>query len=288
VPGTLVVTGAGGFLGEAILRAAPARLPNWRVVPLASPRRGGPDLTDPEAERRLRDVLPTPAPAGTALIHAAAVVDFASPAATLANAAMSLTMARWARDARVGFAALVSSVGVLPFIDSSDRRQPRTLYGLGKLTAEHAWSLLLRPDLTAVVRISGIVGWQEKPTLFWNRLLLAAARGSATEGQPVVRRRHSLRNYVTVDAAAASVLHVVEQRVAGTHLLAGRDAVDVGTYIQALTRLPRSRLDVRWEDDGGRDEAVYEVSETFRPLLEDFDSSLAALWARRPPWSLSP
>jgi nucleoside-diphosphate-sugar epimerase len=276
---TVIVTGASGFLGGAIVSAAAGSA----MIAIPSPREGGPDLEAVDAADRI-EAFVGDAARGALLIHAAARVDLHSPDALLSNTAMAVGVSRWAQRAGIAHALLVSSVSVLPWVAGADAGgQPRSFYGLGKLTAEEVWNLTFPPAQRAIVRLSGIWGWQQRPSLFWNRLLLDAARGPRG-ARAIVRRRRSTRNYVSAPEAAAALLHVVERRVCGVLSLAGRDAVTMGALVDALRLLPGSRLDVEIQDDGGEDASVYAPSAELEPLLRSFDETLRTLWDNRPAW----
>lgn len=280
---TLIVTGAGGFLGEAIVEAA-GRDGTFRVLPVLSPRAGGIDLAS-EAAPDVFAHLEIGDASAACLVHAAAVVEFDTPRAMLANAAMALHTALWARSMRIGFCVLVSSVSVLPFSDPAPSgRDPRSLYGVGKLSAEYAWEALLPRDKVAVARVSGVWGWQRRPTLFWNRLLLAAARGASSGPSIRVQRRRSRRNYVSADDAARCLLGLARHRSAGTVTIAGRDAVDLGTFVDCVRRLPGSRLAFEDADDGASDETLYDASASVQRWLRSFPEALDAIWSGRPAW----
>jgi nucleoside-diphosphate-sugar epimerase len=267
---------------EAIAREHPGA----RVSPLPSPRHGGVDLTHPDAPARLTTAFPVRNPEAAALIHAAAAVDWDGRDGFLSNAAMAFNVATWARSMRIGFCALVSSVSVFgarPRASADSPCEPTTAYGLGKWTAERSWALLLPEAQRAVVRLAGLLGWQRRPTLFWNRLLLTAA-GVASEAPPIVRRGASRRNYVSVDEAAACIVGLVAARRPGTYLVAGRDVVDTRAFVAALGALPGASLAVEWRDDGGADEMIYEPSPPLVAWLRPFAAELPAMWARRPAW----
>jgi nucleoside-diphosphate-sugar epimerase len=273
---TLIVTGATGFVGREIVARA-ERTGRWRVIGLS--RATGFDLAAPEAGEQLRR-LDIGDPAETVLIHSAARIEYDSQAAVIANAAMAVSTAQWARELGIVHQVLVSSVAVLPILNPADRRQPATLYGVGKAAAEHSWRVLLPPSSLAVVRLAGVWGWQDPPGMFWNRLLLQAVRGSATV--PVINRRHSRRNYLSVHDAARVLLHVADARLHGVYLAAGRDTLDNAQFVEALQRLPDSRLTVEWRDDGGHDEVLYDCSPEVSALLASFAEQLVALWSERP------
>lgn len=284
----VVITGASGFLGAAVVAAARAVQPTLSVTAVDSPSEGGIDLTAPDAAARLQAAVRLDDPGATVLIHAAARVRWDAPEGLLANAAMAVNVASWGREAGVGFAVLVSAVNVFatrPFTPGNAPCRPPSMYGVGKLAAEHAWRVLLPPQRRTVVRLAGIWGWQRRPTLFWNRLLLRAA-GIETGAALVVRRRRSRRNYISAREASACLLGLAADRVPGVFLAAGLDVVSVEQFVEAVATLPGSRVDVDWQDDGGSDEIVYETSPELRRWLRPFPEELAAVWAARPAWVL--
>ena len=274
---TLVISGASGFLGEHLVRLAFAGLPQVKIVPLVSPRHGGIDLTLPGASRELTRLIRLDCPQETALIHAAARVSFDSADGLLANAAMAVHVAEWARDAGISFATLVSSVIVSPAAGSRD-----SLYAIGKRATEQVWQLVFPPASRAIVRLAGVWGWQANPTLFWNRLLLCAAGQTCT---PLpLRRARSRRNYISVSEAANSALHLTAQRMAGSYVAASAEAIDLGTFVEALRNLPESRLQLDWQDDGLSDEVLYTPSPELAALLHPFAEVLEETWRTRPLW----
>lgn len=280
-----MITGASGFLGASLMKAASNLCPEVRVHAIASPRSGGIDLAQPDACERLRSEIPIPHPEEAALIHAAAVVEWdESERALSGNAAMAFNAARWARDTGVGFYVLVSGVNVyrsVPKIEAVDTYvEPPNLYGVGKLAAEHIWRILLPEEQRATVRLAGIWGWQSRPTMFWNRILQAAVHGSTAP--LTVRRGASFRNYISAPESAECLLRIAAHKTHGLFLGAGRDAVDTRSFVSAVQDLPSSRLDVEWQDDGGRDESIFIPSPELLPYLKPFPEVLANLWRNRP------
>jgi len=285
----MVVTGASGFLGQTLLEAAATTWPDATIVPIHSPRCGGIDLVQPKASEQLAATIPMANSHDAILIHAAATVEWDTPDGFLANAAMAVNVATWARAVGIGFSVLVSGVNVygpLPIADAQTPCQPTTMYGLGKWAAEQVWRLILPQERTAIVRLAGLWGWQRKPTLFWNRLLLAATHGGWLEERPVVRRSRSRRNYISTLEASECLLRLGIQRMAGLFLAAGLDTVDTGSFVRALQKLSGSRLSVDWQDDGGVDEHLYHPSPELLPWLKPFPEVLSTMWATQPEWVL--
>jgi len=284
---TVLVTGASGFLGQTLLEVAETNWPNATLLPIHSARRDGIDLAHPDILENLRKAIQISNPNKTVLIHAAAAVEWDTPNGLLANATMAVNVAMWAKSTKIGFCVLVSGVNVyetLPYADTGTRCRPPTFYGLGKLVSEHVWCLLLPGEHRAIVRLAGIWGWQRRPTLFWNRLLLAAARGTPPEPRLVVRRSRSRRNYISAREASHCLLQIGVNRMPGLFLGAGRDVVDTQSVVNALQDLPGSKLSVDWEDDGGTDDVIYRPSDELFPWLNPFRQELSTFWANRPNW----
>lgn len=284
----LIITGASGFLGGELVTQARRLRPTVRITPLLSPRRGGIDLTDPNSAGQLSTDLPIDDPAGTALIHAAAVIQAAVD--SLANETMARRLAEWAQSAGIGFSVMVSSVSVYAPLPASTpvdaSTQPVSPYGLDKLNGERVWLRTLPAEKRAIVRLSGVWGWQRRPTLFWNRLLLAAARGSPPDPIPVVMRKRSRRNYVSASEAGECLIQVAINRMAGTFLVAGRSQMNTESFVHSLQQLPGSRLVVEWRDDGDCDECLYSFSPEIEPWLQPFENALSTTWAAKPGWLL--
>jgi len=288
---TLVITGASGFLGHTLTEVARDSWPEATLLPLNSPRHGGIDLAKPSASGDLEAAIQLTNPREAILIHAAALVKWSSVDGLMANVAMAVNVATWARAMDIGFSVLVSGVNVypdVPFANIYTPCCPTSFYGIGKVVAEHLWRLLIPEERSAIVRLAGIWGWQPRPTLFWNTLLLAAARGFTGDSRPIVRRKRSRRNYISAREASECLLQVASNRMAGMFLAAGKDVVDTETFINALETSPDSRLSVDWQDDGGEDEKIYEPSIELLSWLKPFPEELPAIWKSKPDWVMRP
>jgi len=284
---TVVVTGATGFVGTALLDRLRVNHSDARVIALSSARPTGLDLSAHGADEELARRVSVETPRDAVLIHLAAEVDFVSASAAAKNIAMALNVATWARNVGIGFATLASSVSVYaeaPTTTTGSACSPSSPYGIGKLVAEDVWKALLEPRQQAIVRLAGVWGLQARPTLFWNKLLLAAARGSRGEPPLVLARRRSGRNYIAVADAARCLLEVALHRQSGVFIAAGPETVNTGEFVDALAMLPGSRLTIEDSDDGGFDEMLFQPTGALLSLLTPFDQALNDVWSHRPRW----
>jgi nucleoside-diphosphate-sugar epimerase len=272
----IVITGAGGFLGRHL--AAMANSSGVQTVTLiGSPRAPqGVDLAGNHAIRALQQKFPIPDPEETAVIHAAAFVQWDSADAVIQNSMMAFNVASWIAQLKIPVAVLVSGV------NAGIEDPPQTMYGVGKLAAEHIWRVLLR-DRHATVRLAGIWGWQRNPSLFWNRVLTAAARN---ENQPLhVCKKYSRRNYIHAEDASRLLLALAENRGLGSFIAAGRDALSTQEFVEAVQRLPGARLTVNYSEDHCGEDQIYPCSPELLPYIRPFPEALAETWRSKPEWT---
>jgi nucleoside-diphosphate-sugar epimerase len=285
-----ILTGATGFLGASLVTRAYPLFDDIHAVSSGRSASAGNafaiDLAKAGAAERLADSFRFERPETAVVIHAAAVVD-SSEEGRVQNASMARHVATWARDSGVGASVLVSTVSVypdLPRVRLDSPLHPSTIYGLGKLEAEREWTNALGEN-TCIVRVGGIWGWQRRPTMFWNRLLLLAARGSEPGGEPVIPSEGGFRNHISVGEVATCLLQFAKRGQTGVYLLAGSDRLSIGDFARALEGLPGSRLRVRLQEaNSAVDEYVFEPSPEVLPYLKPFPEALAEQWGGRPQW----
>ncbi|MDZ4288670.1 MAG: sugar nucleotide-binding protein [Prosthecobacter sp.] len=277
----LILTGSDGMLGRAIQQVAARHFPEIQVTPIASARRGGFDLCSPQVVDQLLASKPVSNPETAALIHAAASIEWSETEVLARNSLMAAHAASWSRQAGISHSVYVSSVSVYATAEVTPWNascQPDTLYGVSKLAGELAWQALLPADHLSIARMAGILGWQESPGMFWNKLL-----NDAVSPTPQALEFHagSSRNYVTTLEAAECLLHLAVNRVSGTHLVAGRDEVTLGRFVALLEALASKSLPWRKQSEGG-ERCYYQPSPEILPLLRDFENRLTELWQNRP------
>lgn len=286
-----ILTGATGFLGASLVACARPLFDEIRAVTSGRSANAGNaiaiDLVKADAAVTLADLLRLERPESAVVIHAAAVVDN-SEDGRRQNSSMARQVATWVRDSGVGTSLLVSTVSVYPDLARvrlDSPLQPSTIYGTGKLEAEREWTNVLGKENTCIVRVGGIWGWQRRPTLFWNRLLLLAARGSEPGAEPAIPSRGGVRNHVSGGEVATCLLQFANHGRTGVYLLAGSDTLSISDFARALETLPGSRLRVRLQDTGSAAaEYVFEPSPEVLPYLKSLRAALSEEWGRRPEW----
>lgn len=286
-----IVTGATGFLGAALVSCARPLFGEIHAVSSGRSASAGNavpiNLAQTDAAARLAESFRLERPETAVVIHAAAVVDN-SEDGRARNASMARQVATWVRDSGVGTSILVGTVSVypdLPLVRLDSPLDPSTIYGKGKLEAEREWTKVLGNANTCIVRVGGIWGWQRRPTLFWNRLLLLAARGCEPGSEPVIPSEGGVRNHLSVGEVATCLVQFAKCGNRGVYLLAGSDRLSVRDFARALETLPGSRLRVRLQEaSSAADEYCCEPSQEVLPYLKPFQKTLSEEWSRRPGW----
>jgi dTDP-4-dehydrorhamnose reductase len=215
----LLVTGASGFLGGAIVAAAPAA--GWEVVgtALTQPEWIALDVRDGAAvEAVVGDVTPD------AIIHTAyrqhgdeAMAVNAAGAGHVAAAARSRSRPP-ARLIHVSSDAIFGGDGDRP-LREDDPVGPVTVYGVTKAAAEVAVRAA-NPD-ALLVRTSLLIGGPGHAPSPHETLALAAARGE----EQVTFFIDEIRSPIQVDDLAAALLELAEQEIGGPLHVAGTDGV---------------------------------------------------------------
>jgi dTDP-4-dehydrorhamnose reductase len=236
--GPLLVTGASGYLGRAVLGSSEPPVIATRLTSAASPA--------PALEWVELDVRDTAAvEAVFARVHPAAVIHTAyrqagpgfeetnvTGSANVAAAAASLG----ARLVHISTDVVFDGASERPYREE-DEPNPLGPYGRSKLEAEQE-VLRAHPD-ALVVRISLMVGGPEPGTQ--ERTVLAAARGESE----IVFFEDELRSPVLVDDLAAALVELSGRSETGLLHVAGPEPVsryELACRIAAAHGLPPERL----------------------------------------------
>ena len=261
----VVITGATGNVGTALLRAVAASAPHWQVTGLARrlPDRTvapydtadwvGLDLGDPGVGTRLRRVLE----GADAVVHLAwALQPSRDPALmTRTNLDGSQHLIDAARAAGVGHFVHTSSLGAYsPMHGSSHKPRMRedwptggiksSLYSRQKVAVERMLDLLEgEPDAPLVTRLRpGLVLQGAAATAFSRYFLGALAPAAALAPRlPLLPVPNGmLGSAVHADDLADALVRIVEQRAGGAFNIAAEPPLDAATVAHALgaRRLP--------------------------------------------------
>ncbi|OSM02298.1 NAD-dependent epimerase/dehydratase family protein [Magnetofaba australis] len=273
---TILLTGAGGFLGAALWRLLQRERPDDRLIALTRRPVEGAYICDiadpPELLRTLDELTPQ------VIINLAAIADFGAGALARQYPVNTLApglMAQWcaAHDAYLLQASgtLVHGFGQTEFGPQTPIA-PDTDYGQSKWLAEE----LIRASgaRAGIVRIGGIYGAAGPDHLGLNR----AIRG-ALAGQPPTLHGpgQAKRNYLHVDDCARMLLWCLDNQPMQTLWAGGAEILTLEQTLQRLcdALLPNAEP-IREQGDEARDQVVHTS-----PQLPPGRTMLEALRAER-------
>lgn len=269
---SVLVTGAAGFLGRAVVAAADAA--GWAVWPVVHHATGFPREIVAEFDAPTFGQLVRELPRVDAVVHLGARVGWGGlpPAALLApNVLASGHLAAWARHRGAYFvyasAAIVCGVQT-PRIDAATPLHPDTAYGCSKWLGEE--TVRMAEVEGAILRFAGIFGGGGPSHLGLNRALQAATQG---EVPSIHGDGEGRRNYIYVHDAAACIMTCLNRRVTGIHLAAGPAALTIAEMVQAICdEFLGGRPPGRSRGDPARDQVV--VPSPDLPPGRDFRDAL--------------
>jgi len=232
---TVLVTGATGFIGRATVSALESS--GWEVIKATrsieqSVAHGfvAFDLSEPA------EILAMVKNARfDAIVHLGANIGWAGATEpemfvpnVLSTGCLGYLATQW--DAQLIFASAAIVHGARKeIIDIDSPIAPDTPYGYSKwlgeqlLTASHARHCILR--------IAGVFGYGGPTHLGLNHAIAHAMKG---EVPTQIGSGRALRNYVYVKDVAQAIVYALENQLAGVHLLAGDDVMQVSTMLQEI------------------------------------------------------
>jgi nucleoside-diphosphate-sugar epimerase len=235
-PGSVLVTGASGFIGKATVTALGAA--GWRVTAATRSRTSsGPghvllDLGDPASLLAL---------AGgerfDAIVHLGARVGLGDSTMVesfapnvMATGWLACLAAQW--QARLVFASTAIVHGArTERIDADSPLVTDTAYAQSKWLAEQLVQASGAPHCT--LRLAGVFGAAGPAHLGLNRAIDGAMRGET----PVqVGSGRALRTYVYVEDVASTIAYALRTDLAGTHLVAASEASSIGGMLEDICR----------------------------------------------------
>jgi len=228
----VLITGAGGFVGSALLDHLSTK--DWQVLPCVRQKNDLPDeivldFCGPDAVQQIQKL-----PKVDMVVHLGARVDFtATPEELYApNVDATKRFAEWAVRTKAHF-IFASSIAVYDSQEHfiTDKSVPRadTPYGRSKLAAEQ--EIKKTGVMHAILRIGGIYGGDGPDTLSINRSIRQAMSGDV----PI---RHCAggikRNYIFVKDLAETICFCMDHRTEGTYLVAGSQAYTMDEMLRAI------------------------------------------------------
>ena len=234
----VLVTGATGFIGRATVPALAAA--GWKIT------RGSRLAAEPLVKGVVRLDLSEPATVLAlakqvrfdAIVHLGARVGFAGETEAelfvpnvLATGCLAYLAGLW--DARLIFSSTAIVHGVRQeTIESDSPLCPDTAYAKSKWLGEQL--LAASPAHHCVLRIAGVFGCGGPVHLGLN----CAIDGAIKSELPVqVGSGGALRNYVYVKDVAQAIVYALQERIEGTHLLAGHEVMPISTMLQEVCNL---------------------------------------------------
>lgn len=220
----LLITGAAGFLGRRLVRAARnnymiAAHARTNKIGLQADRIIAADLTEPDAARRIFDAAEP-----GAIIHAAAMAspNFCEdePEKSLAvNVESAAILANLAQESKIPFVFISTDLvfdGTEPPYSEADSPSPVSVYGSHKAMAEEA-VLSFNPD-AAVARMPLMFGALPGSTSFLEPMLEAMSAG-----REIPLFVDEFRTPISGKTAAEGILMLLESGYGGLLHLGGRE-----------------------------------------------------------------
>ena len=227
----VLVTGAGGFLGGAVVRAL--RSKGQQIVATARNAVGGAEPADMGEPAAIMELLERFKP--QAIVNCAATVDFGPDALARqypVNCLLPSLLAAWC--ARTGtYLVQASTLAVhgtrAAQVGPQTPLKPDTDYGTGKLLAEQM--IAASGCAAAVLRFGGLFGKDGPDHLGINRSIRSARSGTI----PVLMGDgQARRNYLFVEDAVVMIEYCVSQRLMGCFWAGGAETLTIAEMLQAI------------------------------------------------------
>lgn len=232
---TVLVTGALGFLGHAVCTALMDG--GWKVcragrqVPNTDDDCFQMDLAYPEKWLATLNNMQF-----DAIVHLGTQVGWIdNPTEAqmyapniLATGCLAELCQRWGAHLVFSSAAVVHGLRTQMIKENSILR-PDSSYAKTKLLAEQLIEAA-NPKHT-ILRIGGIFGHPGPAHLGLNRAIAEALQG---ERPTLTGSGEALRNYIYVKDAAQAIVCALEEKITGTHLLAGHESLSISSMLKAV------------------------------------------------------
>ena len=269
----VLITGANGFIGSTFMRRLEDTM--WEVISLK--RKSSIlknevvlDFCDEDFYVKL-DSLPKV----DAVIHLGARIGWdGSPRSGLfvPNVLATAELARWSN--KIGAYFIFASAAIIcgldnTYIKSDSKPQFDSDYGYSKWLAEEL--IRMSGVKYAILRIGGVFGKNGPKHLSLNLSIDNALNGI----RPIqYGAGNQKRNYIYVEDLADILLYCLENRIEGTHLVAGSDINTISEMLNIICNvlIPGEKPDVRVGGEGY--DQIIQHSDLL-PMGQSFDSAIS-------------
>jgi nucleoside-diphosphate-sugar epimerase len=252
----VLVTGAGGFIGRALIKELADH--DFEVIPVVRKNAGlKGEIRIDFCNRDFYNLIYA-LPKVDAIVHLGAKIGWDGARRSelfLPNVVATAALADWASSNGIYFvfaSAAIVCGAKNPLISLSSVPNPDTDYGYSKFVAEEAIKMSEAKFL--ILRIAGVFGKDGPNHLGLNRAIAEALQGKV----PVVNGDGKLkRNYMYVKDLAALIVMCIEKEIQGTHLAASRSIISIGDMMESICRiiLPGNKPEYR-EGISGQNQIV--------------------------------
>jgi nucleoside-diphosphate-sugar epimerase len=261
----LIITGAGGFLGQAVMAEAQRR----GIAAHGVSRQQLPGT------QQVADYALTPSPNGATLVHLADAREIAEVAERPGLAARAAEIAKALAAKPYGHVVYASSVAALPEAGGGSRSE----YGEMKRNCE---AVFARRG-ASIARLTNLYG---RGDMAASSVIAEIIEKLDDAGPLVVRNAAAARDFLHVDDAASAILALAELRPAGAFSIASGRTVTIGEIARLILHAAgQDERDVISRADDPTDRIEVDISDTVERLgwrpATTLSDGLASLFAGR-------
>jgi UDP-glucose 4-epimerase len=231
----VLVTGATGFIGRATMSALTEA--GWAVTKgsRSSGERTAPDTVNLDLVDPATVLALAKGSRFDAIVHLGARVGLSETAEAemfapniLSTGCLAYLANLWDAHMLYSSTAIVHGVRSVT-IQADSSLCTDTAYARSKWLGEQL--LAASNARHCVLRIAGVFGRTGPAHLGLNRAIDGAING---ESPVQIGEGRALRNYIYVEDVARAIVHALQERLSGTHLLAGHECISLGEMLQQL------------------------------------------------------
>jgi nucleoside-diphosphate-sugar epimerase len=271
---TVLVTGASGFIGRATVSALTDA--NWQVT------RGSRSVSETSARGTVFLDLSDPAtilalakgPRFDAIVHLGAHIGWSGETEEKLFVPNVLSTGCLAHLANLGGARILYASAALVHGAKSETIKSDSPLCLDTAYTRSKWlgeQLLAASNAKyCVLRIAGVFGFGGPAHLGLNRAIDGASKG---EPPLQIGTGAALRNYIYVKDVAQAIVYALDERLEGTHLLAGHEETSIRTMLQLICDLLSPGLHPMKKDGPDAANQIIQPS-SFLPKTRGFREAL--------------